>query len=127
MIFTADDAKMYEAVTVCHIRGKPFDQNDENKSKVRDQCHLSGLYRGGVHEDCDFNYKIPKFCRIIFHNLSNYNSHHFIKKLKSADSTNDKICAIACNEERCISFSKEFVVDSFINKEGKNVLVKREL
>ena len=49
----------------------------------------------------------------------------FVKKLRGAD--NEKINCIPCNEEKYISFSREVVVDKFVNKENKEVEVKREL
>jgi hypothetical protein len=57
----------------------------------------------------------------VFHNLSGYDAHLFIKKLGG------KIKCIPTNEEKYISFSKEVIVDSFVNKDGKKVDVKREL
>jgi hypothetical protein len=56
----------------------------------------------------------------VFHNLSGYDAHLFIKKLGG------KIKCIPNNEEKYISFSKEVIVDSF-EKDGKKVDVKREL
>jgi len=61
---------------------------------------------------------------VIFHNLSGYDSHLFIKKL---DRNGEQIKCIPNNEEKYISFSKEVVVDEFLNKEKKHVQVKREL
>jgi len=64
---------------------------------------------------------------VIFHNLSGYDSHLFIKKLKGkCEDKNEKIKRIPKNGEYYITFSREVVVDSFV-KDGKNVLVKRDL
>ena len=38
-----------------------------------------------------------------------------------------KLTAFRNNEEKYISFSREVVVDKFVNKEGKEITVKREL
>ena len=92
-----------------------------NSDRVRDHCHLSGKFRGAAHNDCNINYKVPKFIPIIFHNLSNYDCHLFIKKLGG------EINCIPNNEEKYISFSKQIEVDKFVNKQGKEVIVKREL
>jgi len=54
--------------------------------------------------------------------LSGYNVHLFIKNLG-----NGKISCIRNNEEKCISFSKQLVVDEFIDEEDKNVEVKRKI
>ena len=66
-------------------------------------------------------YKIPKFYPVIFHNLSGYDAHLFIKDLAE---TSGKIDCIAKTEEKYISFTKTVVVDTF-SKEGKEVKVKR--
>ena len=76
---------------------------------------------------CNLDYQIPKFFPVIFHNLSGYDSHLFITKLKGkCEDKNEKIKCIPRNEENYITFSREVVVDSFV-KDGKNVLVKRDL
>ena len=56
-----------------------------------------------------------------FHNLSKYDSHLFVKKLRG------DISCIPHNEENYISFSTNIVVDEYINKKGEKVEVKREL
>jgi hypothetical protein len=50
--------------------------------------------------------------KLVFHNLCGYDSYLLVKRVKPENSTNDKIRAIACNEEKYISFSKELVLDS---------------
>jgi len=49
--------------------------------KVRDHCHLTNRFRGTAHAGCNRNYQIPKFIPVVFHNLLNYDSHLFIKKI----------------------------------------------
>jgi hypothetical protein len=70
MVFTAADAKEYDAASVYHVGEQPFDSNDKNKIKVRNHCHLSGRFRGAAHKDCNLNYKIPDIFPVIFHCLS---------------------------------------------------------
>lgn len=115
MIFDKKDEKDFRESTKCHICEK-----DLGNDRVRDHCHLSGKYRGVAHNGCNLNYKVPKFIPVVFHNLSGYDSHLFIKKLGG------KIKCIPTNEEKYISFSKEVIVDSF-EKHGKKFDVKREL
>ena len=127
MIFTKVDADVYNRSTICHIceRGVFSNVEEDNKFKVRDHCHLSGKFRGAAHKDCNLNYKIPKFFPVLFHNLSGYDCHLFIKKL--GGNKGEKINCIPNNEEQYISFSKQIIVDKFVNKENKEVFVKREL
>ena len=75
---TEKDKKDFIEATVCHICGNQLDEN-----KVRDHCHLTGRYRGAAHNECNLSYTLPKFVPVFFHNLSGYDSHLFVKKLKS--------------------------------------------
>lgn len=47
--------------------------------KVVYHCHLTREYRGAANNSCNLNYKVPNFIPVIFHNLSNYDAHLFIK------------------------------------------------
>ena len=113
------DKKEYENATHCHICEKELGED-----KVLDHCHLTGNYRGAAHNECNLNYKIPKFFPVIFHNLSGYDAHLFIKNL---GTTKGNINCIPNNEEKYISFAKKIVVDTFTNKEGNRVEVKRDI
>ena len=53
---------------------------------------------------------------MVFHNLSGYDSHLFIKNLGFSEGNID---CIPNNEERYISFTKEIQVGSYTNKEGE--------
>ncbi|XP_065642809.1 uncharacterized protein LOC136074419 [Hydra vulgaris] len=88
MMFTSENKHDFNAATECHICGKNLD-ND----KVRDHCK----YRGAAHQ-------------ILFHNLSGYDSHLFIKKFSEG-----KLSCIPNNEEKYISFSREIEVDEYIS------------
>ena len=120
MIYTDSHKVCFEKATECHICG-----GELGDDRVRDHCHFSGRFRGAAHNSCNINYKEPKFIPVVLHNLSGYDSHLFIKKLRG--SNGEKINCIPINEEKYISFSREVVVDKFVNKEIKEVLVKREL
>ena len=117
MIMTMHDKLVYDNSTLCHICNEEL-----GKDRVRDHCHLFGNFRGAAHEVCNLKYKVPKFFPVVFHNLSGYDSHLFIKTL--GNSEGDIFC-IPNNEENYISFTKQ--VGKFVNKEGKEVNVKREL
>ena len=143
MIFTKDDAKKYAVTTTCHIcekefKGKPTDhchvterkkrnciicnEDLDDGTKVRDHCHLTGKFRGAAHNGCNLNYQVPKFIPVVFHNLSGYDSHLFIKKLRSK-----KVSCIPKNDENYISFSADVIVDKFTDKQGKEKTVTRSL
>ena len=114
MIFGKKDKELYDSATVCHIC-----EGELGTDRVRDHCHLTGKFRGAAHNNCNLSYKVPKFFPVLFHNLSCYDAHLFVKKLRGDD--NERINCIPCNEEKYISFSREVVVDKFVNKEGKEI------
>ena len=104
--------KQYKKARECHICYKPFNFKDP---KVRDHRHYTGRYRGPAHTLCNLSYKIPSYIPVIFHNLSGYDAHLFIKELgvKSKD-----IEVIAKNKEDYITFSVKVAVDKYQDKEG---------
>ena len=94
--------------TKCWICKKEF-----NDDKVRDHCHFTGRYRGAAYNSCNLRYKKPNFTPVVFHNLSGYDSHLFIKNL---GFTAGNIDCIPNNEERYISFTKNIEVGSYMKK-----------
>ena len=118
MRITKKEEGDFQKALVCHIC-----ENQLRDDKVRDHCHLTGRYRGAAHSQCNLNYKLPKFYPVIFHNLSGYDTHMFIKDLAE---TAGEINCIAKTEEDYISFQKTIVVDTFV-KEGKKIPVKRNI
>ena len=119
MIMTMHDKWVYDNSTLCHICNEELGED-----RVHDQCHLSGNFSGAAHIVCNLKYKVSKFFPVVFHKRSDYDSHIFIKTL--GNSERDIYC-ISNNEENYISFTKQFIVDKFVNKEGKEVNIKRQL
>jgi hypothetical protein len=118
MVMTKRDKQNHENAVDCHICEESLDGD-----KVRDHCHLTGNYRGAAHTKCNLNYKIPKFYPVIFHNLSGYDAHLFVRNL---GVTEGEINCISINEEKYISFTKEIVAGSYVSKkDGKEKKVKR--
>ena len=76
---TMHDKLVYDNSTLCRICNEEL-----GVERVRDHCHLSGKFRGAAHEICNLKYKVPKFFPVVFHNLSSYDSHLFIKTLEIA-------------------------------------------
>ena len=93
----------------CHICLELFKLWDE---KVKDYCHYTGEYKGAAHQKCNLWYAIPHYKLVICHNLSGYNVHLFIRKLrKKLDS--GSMGVIAENKEKYISFSVSVAIDPF--------------
>ncbi|WAR02549.1 hypothetical protein MAR_009107 [Mya arenaria] len=110
MIISKKQQRDFEKETVCWIC-----QGDSGEDRVRDHCHchFSGKYQGAVHNDCNLKYRKPKFTPVVFHNLSG--------------QIRGNINCIPNNEEKYISFTKQYVIDSFTNKKGEEKEVKHEL
>ena len=129
MIFGLNELKQFNDATKCWICNEEFDDTADEKGyrkneKVKDHCHYTGRFRGAAHNSCNLNYKKPKFIPVVFHNLSGYDSHLFIKNLGFTDGTID---CIPNNEEKYISFTKNTVVGSYTNKEGKDIPIKHKI
>ena len=113
MTITPKQQRKFQKATNCWICGDKLvtdesHQSYEKKQPVRDHCHYTGKYRGPAHNECNRQFRKPKFTPIFFHNLSGYDSHLFIKKL---GKTQGNIKCIPNNEEKYISFRKDIVVD----------------
>ena len=108
---TKSQLKEHRRSTKCHICFKPF----EDRGKVTDHCHYSGLYRGAAHFSCNLRYKIPSYIPVVFDNLAGYNAHLFIREL--AKYTTD-MGVTAKNVEDYISFSIKVEVDKYVDADG---------
>ena len=115
---TKKEQSEFENAKICWICQKGL----EGK-KVRDHDHFTGKFRGAAHNPCNLQFKKPKFTPVIFHNLSGYDAHLFVKNLGKSEGN---IKCIPNNEEKYISFSKEIVVDAY-EKDGKKVEVQHEI
>ena len=129
MIFGPDELNQFNNTTKCWICNEEFDDTADEKGyrkneKVKDHCHYTGRFRGAAHNSCNLKYKKPKFIPVVFHNLSGYDSHLFIKNLGYTDGNID---CIPNNKEKYISFTKNTVTGSYTNKEGKTKPIKHKI
>ena len=75
------------------------------RDAVRDHCHITGKYRGAVHNDCNLKLRIkPKTdpIPVVFHNLRGYNAHYLFQAMSKIEG---EIRCIPNNMEKYISFS----------------------
>ena len=107
----------HEAAEKCHICLIGF--NDPQNKKVIYHCHYTGLYQGAAHNNCNLKYRIPDHIPIVFHNLSGYDAHLFIKELGKRFNKND-IGVIAENKKKFISFNVKinFKLAGVSNRDG---------
>ena len=85
MALSLSEERSFKTASFCHICNVEF---DEKSQKVKDHCHLTGIFRGAAHNACNLNYQIPlkKFkIPIFFHNGKKYDFHLFIKELGMYD------------------------------------------
>ena len=118
---THDTRTEHTAATACYACGGRFTPSDP---KTADHCHYTGKYRGAAHNSCNLAMVTPEFLPVYFHNLEGYDAHLFVRNLGATDGD---IKCIPKTEERYISFSKEIVVDTYVNSEGKLRDVKRDI
>ena len=118
MIFDYTAKKLHESQSVCYACGKGFDGD-----KVRDHCYYTGKYRGALHSECNLRLRGTQTIPVLFHNLSNYDSHLFVRRLADTDGEVD---CIPHNEEKYITFSKNVIVDT-IQKDNKDMNVYMKL
>ena len=114
MIFGKEEKERFHKETKCWMCNEEF--NDEDV-KIRDHCHFTGRYRGAAHNSCNLKYRKPNFTPVVFHNLSGYDSHLF---MKNHGFSAGNINCIPNNEERYISFTKRIQVGSYMSKKGEN-------
>ena len=102
-IMEKEDWREYFKKNKCAICNKTLED-----VTVKDHDHLTGKFKGAAHRQCNLKYQLPKFVPVVFHNLSGYDAHLFIKQL---GKTEGNINCIPNNEEKYISFSKSIHID----------------
>ena len=69
----------HESAEQCSMCLHPF---TSHRIKVRDHCHISGWYRFALCSHCNLTRaKRPFEVIVLFHSLSNYDSHFIVRKL----------------------------------------------
>lgn len=76
MNLTPGENEEFKNSTHCHICQKELDEKDE---KVRDQCHITSVFRGADHKRC--NYHSNRHIPVILHNMRRYDSHLIMQGL----------------------------------------------
>ena len=110
MILGEKEKDRFNEATKCWICNEKFTTDDV---KVRDHCHFTGRYRGAAHRICNLKYRKPFFTPVVFHNLSGYDSHLFVKHLGFSEGN---INCIPNTDEKYISFIKKIQVGSYQKK-----------
>jgi hypothetical protein len=111
MIITKEEENAFKKCQVCNICDTKFKSID---IKVKDHCHITGLYRGCCHQGCNVNlnhknFKIP----VYFHNLKGFDGHLIIQGLNKMNFSNIKIIAQNFEKYMTFSFGEFRFLDSF--------------
>jgi len=111
---TKEEEQQFKDSKKCHICNKKYNKDD---IKVRDHCHLTGVFRGAAHKDCNLNHRYPKHIPVVLHNLKGYDSHLILNKFRKIEKEYydkkkqkkvKKIIepeVIPCNKEKYLSFT----------------------
>src|SRR6266581_4213600 len=100
MIITEKQLKEYKFTDYCYACNKCFTKENY---KVKDHCHVTGLYRGPACNKCNLKLTLTRRIPVVFHNLRGYDSHLLMQKLgRFKDKT---ISVIPNNMEKYMSFS----------------------
>ena len=76
---TKEGNEDFENSSKCWICDNDYINDDV---KVRDNCHVSGKYRGSMHRDCNINVKLNHKIPVVFYNLKIYDSHLVMQQLR---------------------------------------------
>ena len=119
MKITRAELNEWRRTDACHICEKAIGGD----KKVKDHCHLTGKYRGAAHEICNLKYKEPSFIPVVFHNLSGYDAHLFVKELGMSSG---EINCIVNTEEKYISFTKKILMETVVETVKEKEVVKEK-
>ena len=61
-----EEEDLFQKSNNCWICNK-FISNDEDK--LRDNCHVTGKFRGAAHKSCNVKFQLTKKVPVKFHNL----------------------------------------------------------
>ena len=113
---TPEEIEGYKKSKKCHIA---LDHSREKIPKCMTIVIIVGdIYRRAAHRNCNLMYRIPHHIPVVFHNLSGYDAHLFIRELAASIPGGARMGVIAKHKEDYISFSIKVAVDKYIDKNG---------
>lgn len=98
---TVKDKLHFETQKECNMCRAEFSSRN---GKFRDHCHLSGKYRQALCNSCNLNRAHTRYSLyVLFHGLSNYDSHFLVNVLARYDQ--DAVRIIPVTSEKYLTFS----------------------
>ena len=82
LIMTEEKENLFQKNNNCWTCKKLIDNDEE---KVRDDCQVTGKFRGAAHKICNVKFQLTKKVPVIFHNLKGYDSHLIFNELDKFD------------------------------------------
>jgi hypothetical protein len=83
-------------------------EEPNNRFKVHDHCHLTGLYRGAACQLCNTRARLRRnMVPVIFHNFKGYDAHHIVKE-GVATRPHWNLSVIATTSESYLSLRAQF-------------------
>ena len=110
-VMTRKDDEDFENSSRFWIYGNVYAIGDSKSIDCR--YHITGIYEGFIHRDCNAKVELNYKTLVLFHNLKNYDSHLIVQQLGKFDP---KINIVPNGLEKYMSFNinnKLIFVDSF--------------
>ena len=124
-LLTKQQQKSYENAKICYICKEKFENKylkDKKYCKVRDHCHYTGEYRGGVHSICNLKYSVPKKISIVFLNVYYFIIKELARKFKK------RFTCLGENAEKYLTFTVSMEKEvTRIDKNGEEITKKYTL
>ena len=106
----------HDCAKYCHICKKVF-RKKNNLTKVRDQDHYTGKYRGAAHLICNLRYSRQVDIPVFFHNGTNYD-YNLINNELAKEFRSEMRC-MPLNTNKYYSFSIPIIKEIKEQKEQK--------
>ena len=81
-LIMSEEEKQFQSSNTCWICKKLIDDDNE---KVRDNCQVTGKFRGAAHWSCNINLQFAKKVPVIFYNLRGCHNHLIFCELSKFD------------------------------------------
>ena len=91
----------------------------EGDVKVRDHCDITEKYSGSAHKECNINVKLNHKITVVFHNITNNDSHLIMQEVGKFDF---KINVMANGLEKYISFNINFKLNHELSSSLESVV-----
>ena len=123
-LIMTEEKHLFQQSNNCWICKQIIDNEDE---KVRDDCLITGKFRGSAHWDCNINFQLTKKIPVIFHNLKGHlvfsELHNFNLKVDVIPNGLEKYMAFFLGRDLVFIDSMQFM-NSSLDKLVKNLVDK---